>query len=514
MAESKIKKSVLSFPVTFEKVEEIESADGRFTKVKIWLMHLGENFNGSFFDKESVDNAIPTLEYIPIVAFIEDNKSGEKDCSNHRYVITKDEKGIRRKYMGNAYGVILSSEDNNAHYEERMCDDGEIRTFLVVDGLVWNMFEDSSDIMNRDLIKAQSMELFDDGLSVDGYEGDDGLFHFTKFSFRAACILGDDYEPAMINSTIEVQFTMSDFVKNIQSELNDKFNTFTKMVNEKTNQGGIEAMPNTDYAQTLLEQFDDISAMVRQHEVFTDRWGDECARYYTVDVQENEVIVVDAMNGYNYFGLSFTMNGDKAEIDFESAKRKKIRYEDYEDGSSIEGAFNFGKHIEEIESTAFAKIEEANAKVSEAETKISEFETKISEAEGKISEFETAKIEIEEKFNQITAEFEEMKPKYENYVQAEQERIEAELEAKKDAEFAKYESVMGEDVEFTALKENKAGMTVDEVESELAIMFARKILAQTNFSKPNDGVMTAGLITDSDKDGFVATKYGYIPVGR
>ena len=183
MAESKIKKSALSFPVEFEAIEEVESADGRFTRVRIWLMHLGDNFNGSVFEKDAVDDALPTLEYIPIVAFIEDNKSGEKDCSNHRYIITKDEKGLRRKYMGSAYGVILSSEDNNAHYEERMCDDGEMRTFLVVDGIIWNMFEDASDIMNRDLIKAQSMELFDDGVSVDGYEDDEGLFHFTKFSF-------------------------------------------------------------------------------------------------------------------------------------------------------------------------------------------------------------------------------------------------------------------------------------------------------------------------------------------
>jgi hypothetical protein len=508
MSELKIKKSALSFPVTFEKVEEVDGVDGRFTKVKIWLMHLGDNFNGSVFEKDAVDNAIPTLEYIPIVAFIEDNKAGEKDCSNHRYIITKDEKGIRRKYMGNAYGVIVSSEDNNAHYEERMCDDGETRTFLVVDGLIWNMFEDSSEIMNRDLIKSQSMELFDDGSSIDGYEDEDGLFHFTKFSFRAACILGDDYDPAMINSTIEVQFTMSDFVKNIQSELNDKFMTFTKMVNEKTNQGGIETMPNTDFTQTLLAQFEDISAMVRQHETFMDRWGYECSRYYAVDIQENEVIVVDAKNNYNYFGISFTMNGDKAEIDFESAKRKKLRYDDYEEGSSIEGAFDFGKHIEEIENNAFAKIEEANTKTSEAEGKVTEYETKV-------SEIETAKNEIEEKYNQVNAEFEEMKPKYEDFVKAEQARIEAELDAQKDAEFAKYETVLADEPDFVALKEKKAEMTVKEVESECAIMYARKNLAQTNFSKSSGSVMTAGLIQDDERDGFIySARYGYVPTKR
>jgi hypothetical protein len=516
MSESKVKKSALSFPVTFEKVEDIESVDGRFTKVRIWLMHLGENFNGSIFEKEVVDNAISTLEYIPIVAFIEDNKIGEKDCSNHRYIITKDGKGIRRKYMGNAYGVIMSSEDNNAHYEERLCDDGETRTFLVVDGLIWNMFEDSSEIINRDLIKNQSMELWDDGVSIEGYEDEDGLFHFTKFSFRAACILGDDYEPAMINSTVEVQFTMSDFVKNIQSELNDKYSAFTKLVNDtpftkstdmvnENNKGGIKTMQNTDFS-TVLQMFDDISATIAQHEMIEDRWGDKYPRYYAVDIQENEVIVVDRKNNYNYFGFSFTVNGDSVEIDFESGKRKKISYEDYVDGTtSPEGAFNFGKHIEEIENAAFAKIEEANTKVSDAEARVSEYEAKV-------SEFETAKNEIEEKFNQVSAEFEEMKPKYEDYVKAEQARIEAEIDAQKDAEFAKYESVLTDDVNFAALKEKKAEMSVKEIESECAILYARKNLANANFSKSHENIMTAGLVDNGEKDGFVITKYGYIKV--
>ena len=82
----------------------------------------------------------------------------------------------------------------------------------------------------------------------------------------------------------------------------------------------------------------------------------------------------------------------------------------------------------------------------------------------------------------------------------------------KDAEFAKYESVLADDVNFTALKEKKSEMTLKEIESECAIMYARKNLAQSNFSKSNDGVMTAGLIDNGCKDGFVETKYGYIPV--
>jgi predicted RNase H-like HicB family nuclease len=494
---------ITSLPISFSVNNEISDKNNRFINVTIDVLHTGLNYNGSIFSKEVVDENIETIKNTPILGFITEVPFDDKDFKGHEYVITKTENGVRRKYIGEAFGMI--PESCNPRWIIKTTDSGVEREFLQVDGILWSKFQDAADIMLNDIEKPQSMELYP--YDIDGYENDDGDFVFTKFSFDGCCILGSSKEPAMENAKIEVQFTMSDFVKSIQSELNDKFTTFTKMVNEKTNQGGIKSMPNTDFTQTVLQQFEDISAMVRQHETFTDRWGYECSRYYAVDVQENEVIVVDAKNNYNYFGLSFAMNGDKAEIDFESGKRKKLRYEDYVEGSSIEGAFDFGKHIEEIENTAFSKVEEANTKVSEAEGKVAEFETKV-------SEFETAKNEIEEKYNRVNAEFEEMKPKYEDYVMAEQARIEAELDAKKDAEFAKYESVLTDNVEFEALKEKKAEMTVKEIESECAILYARKNLAQTNFSKSKDETMTAGLIDNSGKEGFVETKYGYIPIRR
>lgn len=500
----------MSLPISFSVNNEISDKNNRFINVTIDVLHTGLNYNGSIFNKEVVDANIDTIKNTPILGFITEVPYDDKDFKGHEYVITKDENGMKRKYIGEAFGLI--PESCNPRWITKTTDSGVEREFLQVDGIMWSKFQDAAEIMLSDTEKPQSMELYP--YDIDGYENDDGDFVFTKFSFDGCCILGSTVEPAMENAKIEVQFTMSDFVKSIQNELNDKYsaftkivndtNTFTEMVNEKTN-GGVEIMENTDFAQTLLSQFEDISAQVRQHETFTDRWGYECNRYYAVDVQENEVIVVDAKNNYNYFGLSFTMNGDKAEIDFESAKRKKLRYEDYEEGSSIEGAFDFGKHIEEIENAAFEKVEEANTKASEAEGKVSEFEAKV-------SEIETAKNEIEEKYNQVNAEFEEMKPKYEDFVRAEQARIDAELDAQKDAEFAKYESVLADDVNFTALKEKKSEMTLKEIESECAIMYARKNLAQSNFSKSNDGVMTAGLIDNGCKDGFVETKYGYIPV--
>lgn len=492
MSECQIKKSALSIPVIFEKIEDFNCDDGRFTKVKCFLMHTGRNLNGSEFTKEVITDAIPTLQYIPIVGFIENDDVGEKDFSDHRYIISKNENGIYRKYCGSAYGVILSDEDNNAHFEMRICDDGIEREFIVADGVIWDMFEDSKNIFDRDLIKDHSIELHED--SVEGYEDEEtGIFHFTKFSFRAACALGGGCQPAMTGSTIEVQFSVSDFMSELQNELCDKYSVFTKLVNEN-NKGGITTMPNTDFS-TVLQMFNDISNTIAQHEMIEDRWGDKYPRYYAVDIQENEVIVVDRMNNYNYFGFSFAMNGDSVEIDFENCKRKKISYEDYVEGvTSPENAFDFGKHIAEIEDTAFTKVNEANVKAENAEAD---------------------KVTAETNYATIKADYDDMKPKYDAYVLADEQRQAAELNAQKEAKFAEYEDVLSENADFVTLKERKDELSVDDIEKECAVLYVKANRAKSNFSKTNGASAVTGVLKeDDDDDGYIDTKYGRIRKSR
>ena len=264
-------------------------------------------------------------------------------------------------------------------------------------------------------------------------------------------------------------------------------------------------MPNIDFTQTALECFADISNIVGQYEFMQDRWGDSVPRYYLHDIQDNEVIIVDRKNNYQFYGYPLSFEGDKPVIDFAcGGKRKKTRYVDYEETAMIpSGGFEFGKHISDIEDVAFAKIEEAN--------------NKVSEAENKVSEFETAKNEIEENYNQIKAEFDEIKPKYDDYVIAEKPRIDAEIDAQKDAEIAKYETVLVDCAEFEELKAKKSEMTVKELESECAILYARKNLEQNNFSRTNtNATMTASVISNTnEKEGFVySERYGFVPVSH
>lgn len=499
-------KNNFSLRSSFSINNEVSNDDTRFLFVTIDVLHTEDNFNGSWFDKEVVNANVDSIKNTPVLGFISMNKKTlESDFKGHEYILKKSDDGVEEKYIGRAYGVI--PESCNPRWFTKMCSDGKEREFLQVDALLWTKFDDSTNIMNRDFQKGQSMEL--QVSSVDGYDDEeDGLFHFTAFKFDGCCILGEGVEPAMIDANVtlnEVQFTMNDFVKNLQNELNDKFTAFTKLVNEKTNQGGIE-MPNTteqntDFAQTVLQQFEDISAMVSNYESIVDRWGDNRPRFYAIDIQDNEVIVVDRNSNYNYFGFTFTINGDKAEIDFTSGKRKKLSYQDYVDGSTLESGFDFGKHIEEIENTAFTKVEEANNKVTEAENEKNTAETN----------YENVKNDYEK----IKADYDEMKPKYDAYVTEDNNRKAAEIDAKKDAEFAKYESVIGDIAEFAALKERKAEFTVEEIESQCAIMYARKnLITQANFSK-NNSTMTAGIIDTGDNDdGFANTRYGRIRVSR
>ena len=486
-----IQNNKYSVPVMFQKLNEMDTSDGRFTKVRIWLMHLDDNYNGSVFDKPIVDEAIPTLEYIPIVGFIEKNSINEDDFSDHRYVIVRKDGDKERKYFGTAYGVILSSEDNNAHYEDRLCDDGQNRTFLVVDGIMWNMFEESSEIINRDMVKKHSMEIFPP--SVEGYEDENNIFHFTKFSFRAACILGLDQESGMHNSTIEVQFTMNDFVKSVQSELLNKLKTYTDFTKQNNNEGDMQMDKpegtTTDFSLTVMQQFGEINSVVSAQEQYRDRWGDLRVRYSAVDIQNDEVICIDRAENYNYVGFKFTMEGDKPVIDFATKNRKKIEYTDFVESTQvIEGAFSFAKEVED-----FCQI-----------------------ADSKIGELTTEKETVETNYSSIKTEYEEIKPKYDDFVKEKEENEKKSIDLKKDECFAKFDEHLSEMAEYTALKSDKENLALDTIESKCAILFTQKSL-NTNFSKKpkNEESLTADVMDFSSEDeGVIQTKYGAIKVNK
>ena len=486
----------LSLLSTFSVNNEFSEDDARFLHVTVDVLHTGENLNKSFFSKEVVDECVESIKNVPILGFIKrDKHTNEDDFAGHEYILKRTENGVEEKYAGRCYGVV--PESCNPRWTTKVCDDGQEREFLQVDAIMWEKFTDATSIIHRDSEKGQSMEL--EVASIEGENDDNGVFHFTKFRFEGLCVLGDNAQPAMVNANVKindgVNFSMNDFMSCVQRELNDKFELFNKAFakltscDDNSGQGGVNDMTkeNTDFSQTVLQQFEDIAAIVEQYETRKNYWGNDVPRFYLADIQDNEVITVDTGENYHYYGFPFSINGDKPEIDFASGgQRKKLRYENYEDGASVtEGAFDFGKYIENVEATAFAKVDEA----------------------------EKSKSEVETEFAEVKANYDEIKPKYDEYVQAEAQREADELNAQKDAKFAEYEDILGENADFTALKEKKADMSVDEIEKECAVMFVKASRAnKINFSKDDSASAVIGVFDDNDgvDDGYIHTKYGNI----
>ena len=135
-------------------------------------------------------------------------------------------------------------------------------------------------------------------------------------------------------------------------------------------------------------------------------------RYWMNDVQDNEVIVMDCST-YKLMGIPFSMNGDNVVLDMENSKRKKVSFEDWDEGEVLSGV-----------TAAFTELN-----------------TKITE--------------LTKEFQAATAEINEMKPKLEAYQQAEAEAIAAADKAKRDELFSIMDEKLGANAEYTALKENK-----------------------------------------------------------
>lgn len=481
--------------------EETYSNDARFLKVTIDVLHTGENYNGSYFSKDVVDKCVDSIKNTAVLGFIKyDSNKQSKDFKGHEYIVTKTEDGVEEKYCGSAYGVI--PESCNPRWITKICSDGEEREFLQVDALLWTKFEDSVGIINRDTQKPQSMEL--EISSIEGEEDDNGIFHFSNFQFNGCCILGDGIEPAMIDANVTevVNFTMNDFVKNIQSEISDKYSLFEKIMKEQKNKvGGNEKMSKENFS--VMSQFNDISNIVKDFEKIKDRWGDEVSRYTLVDIQNDEVIVMDRSNNWDYYGLKYSMDGDKPVINFETATRKKIVFEDYSgDVTDTDGTVNFGDCVAEIENVAFEKVSAA--------------ETSMNNAIAEKDEAVSAKEVAETNYTEVKAELDELKPKYEEFVAAAQKKADEELCAKKDEMLAQFESTLSDCEEFSAIKDNKADYSVDEIEQKCSVILFRKNKG-VNFNKQTkNAVIGIPDIQDDNNDGqgYVATKYGDIPVNR
>lgn len=182
------------------------------------------------------------------------------------------------------------------------------------------------------------------------------------------------------------------------------------------------------------------------------RWDHECMipKYWLTDIQDNEVIVTDS-GTYQLMGIPYSMNGDNVVLEYENIKRKKVVYEDWDNGDVMPGLI-----------TMFSTLADKLVELSDSYTKAA---------------------------NEVS----EIKPKLEAYQQAEADAKAAEMEAKRNALFATFDEKLGADAEYIALKENKE-ISYSDLETKCYALVGRKS-AEFSYvpNKNNKGTVRFGV---------------------
>jgi hypothetical protein len=416
-------------PIQYQTTREL---DERFLEVKIYVLHLGENYNGSIFEKEVVENAIPSIANTPLLGFVKMNES-DKDFAGHEVDLVVEKGEYKWKYKGQAYGVI--PERNNARWETMTGTDGVEREYLVVDAIVWKKFDDATEIISRDLIKGQSMELSE---KYSGHFNDSGLFVFDQFKFDGCAILGENVEPAMNSAKVEMQFSMDNLKNSISTMLKEYNSKFMKEVDEV----GIEA---------LLKQY----GFTREQ-------------------------VVEA-------GVEIhTFNDDNLEAFKEELERLKRELEEKQDDKEIDKKENNKaenkSEDEKDESKDSEKDKEDNKEVGKANDQSANKE----EDKGSLSENRSQDEGLEEKFTKLQTDFDKLKEEYDELVTYKKNREANDHKAKVEALIKSFEKLSDTDVK--EIREKVFHFTFEEIEEKLYAILGKKqasdkVKKQSQFAK-------------------------------
>jgi len=355
-----------NIPVEFTVKNTYDVTDTRFIEVTIKLMHTEENYNGSYFSKDIVASAIPSLANTPILAYLEENKNDEIDYSDHRQVLVEENNIRKIKYLGQAIGVI--PETNNARFEKYLASSGIEREYLVVDGLLWTKWDDPIDIIQRDTKHQQSMEIHK---NYQGRFEKDNLFHFTYFQFFGACALSNiDILPAMEDASIELKFNMEDFKQEIQDKM-EQFKNFTIQNQSSTsevddinkNEEGGTGMTQEILDIVETEVIEEFSTEIVTEEVIEET-TEETTEFYTekevVEAIVDETVVEEVFEAVTEI-IEEVVDNTPSEYEILYSK-----YEDLlEEYSIYKVDFEKVKSEKEIIESDFAKLKEKNDSLKE-----------------------------------------------------------------------------------------------------------------------------------------------------
>ena len=425
---------------------DIREVNSSFASGSLKVMYTGRNRNGSCISRDAVERALPTLRNVPIVCHWDPES---KTIGGHDVDVVLDEDGMPRlRNLTEPCGVVPDHARFSFQADED--ENGVLHEYLLIEGvLLWKRQDVFGHIMNDlDGRVKHSMEI-----SVfDGKSDNDGYYHVNDFEFTALCLL-ETCEPCFEGSELEV-YSASNFKTMMEQMMSDLRETFAA----SSPQTGIDAGQETilteggedalEEKMTLLSEFgvsideldfsiEDFSveelrgkleemkaasaaaqeanfALIGQirdeiyaelEKVTTETCFGTIPRYCLIDFDHEamELFCYDAEENWTLFGMTYAMNGDHVVIDFDSKKRKKVMFVDFDEG---EQANPFAQVFTTAIEKYSANDAQWSARYQEAASEIETMNSELTE----LRQFrETIEAdEHERELNNVLAQFEDL----------------------------------------------------------------------------------------------------------
>ena len=185
-----MKKKIYSLPVQYSNSKQISKLIKEYT---VSILYENGNRNGSWFDREVVDQMVNSLRGVPIIGKWNEENSDFLDHGELVSYLNNGELDFKKESLP-SYGYI--PETAEVWWEKRLDKDNVEREYLCTKAYTWNGRYPQLNVLDEGKNNL-SMELDPDSVEGDMFEAEDGksYFKFTKADFFGLCILGKDVEP-------------------------------------------------------------------------------------------------------------------------------------------------------------------------------------------------------------------------------------------------------------------------------------------------------------------------------
>lgn len=396
------------------------------SKARVSVFRKYGNMNGSYFTDEMAEQMVQGVAGSPIIGKYDPNA---KDFTSHLTV--GDTK---------AYGFI-PPENPNFAWERRVENDGKEYDYACFDIVLWtDRYEEARTIPT----KGQSMEL--NPRTIEGtWEERDGelVYVYSRATIYGLCVLGDNVRPCFDGACFyELTDNVDTYLNAMREEIKANF-SLIRDPNNNNDKGGKDLM---QFNMNLPQE--NLYAVLFAHLNPANEEG------YSVISN----VIFSLASGENGSGIAYYMNIDD----------KSYHALNFTCGSEID---ENGEEVTTYEYHDSTEI--ADVMVFESADAANDIRTMIDAGHtysAMQSEIETLRTSAETDKSNYESRINELETKLSGYEQREAE----ELAARKNEVIESYAGMV-DDTVLTEVRENRDTFSLDQIESKLAVNFARSM---------------------------------------